>query len=181
MCDPVTMLVSAGVQAVGTYQQGRAAQRQADAAAAEDDYQAAVERSNAQGEAFNIRRAVTRQRGETLAGLAAAGVRIGEGSALDAEREVLEQGARDEYMALLTGDRRASAFAREAENKRRAGRDAKRAGTIGAFTSLLSAGAGFAKASGWRAFGPGFSGTQAPAPVETRTGMPVFQGYGGRY
>lgn len=180
MCDPVTMLVTAGVQAVGQIQQGKAAQRQANAAAAEDEYQAAIERSNAQAEAANIRRAGARQRGDTLSSIAAAGVKIGEGSALDAERQVMEEAARDEYMTILTGERRSSAFQREAEARRQAGRDARRSANIGAFTSLLSAGSSYAKASGWRSNGPGFSGTQAPAPVEDRSTR-SFNGYGGRY
>ncbi len=169
MCDPVSMLAATAVQAVGGIAQGRAAQKQANAAAADDIYQASVERDNAQAEAYNIRRAGARQRGETLAGVVASGVKIGEGSALEAERQVMLDYSRDEYMALLTGERRATSFEREAANKRRAGRDARRSANIGAFTSLLSAGGNYLKASGWRSAGPGFSGTQMPAPVESRT------------
>lgn len=182
MCDPMTMFAAAGagLQVAGQVSQGRAAQRQANAAATEDEYQAAVERSNALAEAATIRRAGARQRGETLAGIASSGVKIGEGSALDAERQVMEDVERDAYMTILTGERRGSAFEREAANKRRAGRDARRAANIGAFSSLLSAGANYARASGWGARGPGFSGTQPPAPVEDRSNR-GFGGYGGRY
>lgn len=179
MCDPVTILATgAGLNAVGQYQQGRAADQQARGAARESEYQAALALDDAQAEAANIRRAGVRQRGETLAGIAASGVKIGEGSADLAEREVMEAAARDEYMTILTGERQASAYRRQAANQRAAGRDARRAANIGAFSSLLSAGGSFAKASGWRSNGPGFSGTQMPAPVETRT---PFLGYGGRY
>lgn len=180
MCDPVTMIATAAttMNVVGQVKQGKAADRQARGAAAESEYQAAQALDDAQAEAANIRRAGDRQRGETLAGIAASGVKIGEGSTLDAERQVLEQAARDEYMTILTGERQASAYRRQAANQRAAGRDARRAANIGAFSSLLSAGGSFAKASGWRSNGPGFSGTQAPAPVETRT---PFLGYGGRY
>jgi hypothetical protein len=164
MCDPVS-IIGTTLSVAGQVQQGRAARRQANAAAAEDEYQAAVERSNAQAEADVIRRAGRKQRGETLAGIAASGVKIGEGSALDAEREVMESVERDAYLTILTGERRGSAYEREAEMKRRAGRDAARSANISAFGSLLSAGAGYARASGWRLNGPGFSGTQAPAPV----------------
>jgi len=167
MCDPITM-IAATASAVGSIQQGKAQQAQANAMAGESEYQAGVARSNAQAEAFNIRRAGARQRGDTLSSVVASGVKIGEGSALDAERQVMEDASRDEYMALLTGERQSSAYLREAENQRRAGRDARRAGNIGAFTSLLSAGGSYAKASGWRSNGPGFSGTQMPAPVESR-------------
>jgi hypothetical protein len=180
MCDPVSMLatVGTGMNVIGGIQQGKAADRQARGAAAESEYQAVAALDDARAEAANIRRAGAQQRGETLAGVAASGVKIGEGSALLAEREVMEQASRDEYMTILTGERQASAYRRQAANLRAAGRDARRAANLGAFSSLLSAGGSFAKASGWRSNGPGFSGTQAPAPVETRT---PFLGYGGRY
>lgn len=180
MCDPVTLIAGAatGLNVYGQVQQGKAADRQARGAAAESEHQAALALDDAQAEAANIRRAGARQRGETLAGIAASGVKIGEGSALDAEREVLEGAARDEYMTILTGDRQASAYRRQASNQRAAGRDARRAANIGAFSSLLSAGGSFAKASGWRSNGPGFSGAQMPAPVADRS---IYSGYGGRY
>lgn len=170
MCDPVSMIVGGGaiLQAGSAYKQGQDAKRQANAAAAEDEYQAGLERSNSLADAKSIRRAGRRARGETLSSYAASGVKIGEGSTLDVERELMEDVERDAYMTILTGERRANAYQREAANKRAQGRSAARAGTISAFTSLLSAGAGYAKASGWRSNGPGFSGTQAPAPVETR-------------
>lgn len=153
MCDPVSMFATAtAVQVGGNILQGQAARRQANDAAAQSDYQAAVEADNAQLEARMIRRQGARQRGETLSSIAAAGVKIGEGSALDAERQVMEDAAHDEYMALLTGQRRATAFRQEASNQRRAGRDAWRAGLINAGSSLLSAGSNFNKA--WGSRGP---------------------------
>lgn len=153
MCEPATMFLAAtAVQAGSSIMQGNAARKQANAAAAESDYQAAVERSNAQAEASIIRRQGQRQRGETLASIVASGVKVGNGSALDAERQVMQDSAHDEYMAILTGERRATQFGREADMQRRAGRDAQRAGQIGAFTSLLSAGGNYAKATGWKGF-----------------------------
>lgn len=167
MCDPVTFGFAA-VQAIGSMQQGRAQQTQANIAAGEAELAAGVERSDAAMEAARIRRAGEAQRGQTVAGFAGAGVKVGEGSALDAERQVMEDVARDEYMAIITGERRASGLEREARYRRMAGSDARRAGELGAATSLLSAGASYARASGWRSRGPGFSGTQMPAPVESR-------------
>lgn len=169
MCDPVSMFATAtAVQVGGKVLKGASARNQAYSAAAQSDYQAAVELDNAKAEAAVIRRQGARQRGETLSSIVASGVKVGEGSALEAERQVLQDAAHDEYMALLTGQRRASAFRQEASNQRRAGRDAFRGGIIGGFTSLLSAGSNFGKASGWGTRGPGFSGLQSPAPVETR-------------
>lgn len=170
MCDPVTMTFAA-VQAAGSISQGIGARRAADSQAAQYELQAATERDNAQAEAENIRREGSAARGGTLAALAGSGVTVGQGSALEAERKVVDDYLHDEYMAILTGDRRAGAMQETARQTRKAGRDAMRAGFINAGTSLLSAGA-----RGLRA-----GGTQAPAPVESRTPMPTFQGYGGRY
>lgn len=156
MCDPVTMTL-ATVQAVGAVQQGRAAKSQAYGEARQMDYQAAVERDNAAAEAAVIRRMGERARGETLAGAAASGIKIGEGSALDAERQVMEDAATDEYLALLTGDRNARSLEASASQRRAAGRAARNAGYMQGFTSLLSAGS--------KGFMPG---KQAPAPIVYR-------------
>lgn len=170
MCDPVTMTFAA-VSAVGAVSQGMAAKQAADGQAKQYELQAATERDNAQAEAEQIRRAGSAARGNTLAALAGAGVTVGQGSALEAERKVVDDYTADEYMAILTGERRGRAMQETAKQTRRAGRDAMRSGFINAGTSLLSAGA-----RGLRA-----GGTQAPAPVESRTPTPVFQGYGGRH
>lgn len=155
MCDPVSILASGVMSAVTQRGAGKVAQAEAYASAAEEE-------SNARAEAAVLRRQGERQRGAALAAIAASGVKIGEGSTLDAERQVMEDAYRDEYMVMLTGDRRARAM-------RRQGDDARRAGRINAVNSLLQAGAGAARAGGWRAYGPGFSGGQRPAPIEDRS------------
>lgn len=171
MCDPVTALAMAGtgLQVAGQVKQGRAAQRQADQDAARMEYQAAIEQDNALATADQIRRQGVRDRGQTVATIAASGVKIGEGSALDAEREVMQDAEADAYMAILNGGRAAQGLRSDAAATRRAGRQAKRAANIAAASTLLSAGAQGMRSSGWRSAGPGFSGTQAPAPVEDRS------------
>lgn len=167
MCDPVTALTVAGttMQVSGQLQQGRAAQRQANEDAARMEYQALVEQDSALAQAQQIRRQGESSRGQTLAAVAASGVKIGQGSALDAERQVMTDAETDAYLAILNGDRAARGLRSDAAATRRAGRDARNASQIGAVTSLLSAGAQGMRASGWRSRGPGYSGTQAPAPV----------------
>lgn len=159
MCDPLTItMAAAGAQAVGSITQGRAAKSQAYAEAGQLDYQAAVERDNAAAEAAVIRRMGERQRGETLAGAVASGIKIGEGSALDAERQVMQDSAVDAQLAILTGDRNARSLQASASQRRAAGRAARDAGYLQGFTSLLSAGS--------RGY---FSGAQqAPAPIINR-------------
>lgn len=162
MCDPVTMTLAA-VSAGSQVGQARGAKSQAYAEAGQMDYQAALDRDNAALEAGMIRRAGERERGQTLAGIVASGVKIGEGSALDAEREVMENAAEDEYLTILQGERSARALELSARQRRAAGRAAKRAGYIGAATSLLSAGAnGFGSFKGWDA--GGFNGTNDRGP-----------------
>jgi hypothetical protein len=171
----------AAVQAVGAVSQGMSARKAANEQARQYELQAATERDNAQAEAEQIRQEGSAARGQTLAALAGSGVTVGQGSALEAERQVVDSYVHDEYMAILTGDRRAGAMQETARQTRKAGRDAMRAGLINAGTSLLSSGAQGMRATGFRSAGPGWSGTQAPAPVESRTPTPVFRGYGGRY
>jgi len=162
-------MVMAGVQVVGQMSQGKTANINAGAEADMLEFQGRQAADEAQGEASRIRRAGSEARGSTVAAIAASGVKVGEGSALEAERQVMTDYAQDEYMAILTGARQKRAADMEAGNTRRAGREAKRASRLQAATTLLGAGAQSAQAGGWRSNGPGYSGTQAPAPVETRT------------
>ena len=167
MCDPVTMMaVGAGVQAASSIRQGNAARQSAEDQAGWDEYQAKVSRAEAEAQASRIRRAGRVARGETLAAVAASGVKIGEGSALDAERQVMQDFETDAAIAILSGDRSASVSMANATSRRRSGRDAQRAGYINAGTSLLSAGSAAMRHR------------QPLAPVENRD---IFTGYGGRY
>jgi hypothetical protein len=135
------MAAGATMEFSGKLQQGRAAQRQANAEAAGLEYQAAIEQDNALAQAQQIRRQGVRDRGQTVAAVAASGVKIGEGSALDAEREVMQDAEADAYMAILNGDNAARGLRADAQNRRRAGRDAKRASYLSAVGTLLSRGA----------------------------------------
>jgi hypothetical protein len=142
----------AAVSAVGQVQQGRAARSTANAQAAQDEYQGAVARDNSVAEAQRIQRAGRMARGETIGALAASGVKIGDGSALIDERQVMQDYETDASIALLNGTRAQAAANTSAANTRKAGRNAERAGYISAGTSLLSAGAQSARFSGWNPF-----------------------------
>lgn len=165
MCDPVTVAM-AGMQVVGSVRQGNAARQAADEQAGWDEYQAKASRAEAEAQASRIRRAGRVARGETLSALVASGVKVGEGTALDAERQVMQDYETDAAMAILSGDRAAMSSEAQAASRRRAGRDAQRAGYINAGTSLLSAGRATLR------------NRQPNAPVENRD---IFTGYGGRY
>lgn len=149
MCNPMLVLAaSATTQVIGGLAQGRAAQRAANEQAAQLDYQAAVDQDNAQAQAEQIRRQGRSDRGTTLSRIAASGIKIGEGSALDAERRVMEDSEVDASLAILNGDRAARSARAQAESTRRAGRDARRASYLAAAGTLLNAGAQGMRASG---------------------------------
>lgn len=139
MCNPV--LIGMGISAAASIRKGNAEKNAQDEAAASLNYQAAVERDNAQAEAQAIRRDGRRNVGTTIASIAASGVKVGQGSAADAERQVLQDTETDASMAILNGERRARGLDTQAVSRRRAGRDARASGYVGAATSLLSRGA----------------------------------------
>jgi len=177
MCDPISILATS-VTALGQYQQGQAAKAQANYQAGQQDYQAKVEQDDALATAEMIRKAGRRQVGEANAAFAASGVKVGEGSAGEVDREIYQGSEHDAFMSILTGDRRARGLREEADLTRAAGKNAARAGVINAFGTVLGGGYSALRNSGWRTAGPGFSGTQAPAPVINRD---VFRGYGDKY
>lgn len=164
------MTAVAGFQAINQIQQGNAAGRQFGLQAAMSEWQAEQAHDEGLKQAAMIRRAGARQVSESNAAYAGAGVTVGQGSALDLERQTLQDSEHDAFQSILSGDRQARGLQLEAVNLRTQGRMAKAAGRVNAVNSLLSSGAQGMKASGWRSNGPGFSGTQLPAPVETRGG-----------
>lgn len=149
MCNPLAFLItSAGMNAGSQIAGGITAKGNANLQAADMEYQAAVERDNAQQQATAIRRQGERDRGTTVTNIAASGVKIGDGSAADAERQVLQDAMTDERLAILRGDQTDRQLKARAAITRRAGRDALRAGYMGAATSLMSTYATYSAFSG---------------------------------
>lgn len=153
-----TAIQSANQQAAAAEEQGRSlasqAGQQQDAAAAQAD---------------QIRKAARRQRAAAEASFAAGGVDVGVGSAIAVDNEIARGGEFDALNAIITGGRGADSLTQEAIAYGKQARNAKMAGYGQAASSLLSAGAGAMKASGWRSNGPGFSGTQTAAPISDRS------------
>lgn len=129
MGDPITttlLVASTATRAIGSYQQGRAAESAA-------NYNATIERARGKAEARRVRRTGEFQQGEIRANVGKAGVRLS-GSALDALQEAIEVNEQDALMTEFN--------AREREYMiRREGRMAKRQGNIGAASALLRGGA----------------------------------------
>lgn len=154
-----------GMTAFNNVQQGRYAKAQAGLQAAMSDYQAQVEQDNALKMAEIIRRAGRKQVGQANAAFAGAGVKVGEGSAAEVERDITQGYEQDAFQAILEGNRRARGLQTDAAMERAQGRMAQAAGYVNAVGTVLGGAYQGMKSNGWRTGGPGFSGQQAPAPV----------------
>lgn len=142
MCNPAFFVMAAATVVGGMRKMN--AEKTANREAADSlDYQAAVDRDNALAEAQNIRRVGRRNVGTTLANIAASGVKIGQGSAADAERQVLQDTETDASMAILNGERAARGLNSQAFTRRRAANEAGMTAAINIGTSLLSRGSSF--------------------------------------
>lgn len=170
MCDPVSMVMAASttVSVLGQVQAGRAAHQQADMQADQIAYQGRVTRDDALAQAQMIRKQQRFAIGSADTAAAASGIKVGEGSAGEVDRSIYNDSEHDAYMAILNGDRRARGLDTEAALTRQAGANASRQAGMGALGTVLSSGYQSMIGSGWRTAGPGWSGTQRPAPVENR-------------
>lgn len=141
MCNPmVFMAASMAATAIGSARKGQAQKQAAGEEAADMEYQADLARDQGQAEASRIRRAGRRARGEAVAAIAASGVKVGEGSALDAERQVMQDYEQDAAIAILNGDRQGRVLDQRARARRRGGRTAATATYIEGAGSLLDQG-----------------------------------------
>lgn len=163
------MVAVTGMTAFNNVQQGRYAKAQSGLQAVMSDYQAQVEQDNALKTAEMIRRAGRRQVGQANAAFAGAGVKVGEGSAAEVERDITQGYEHDAFQALLEGGRRAAGLRLDGQLTRINGDMQETAGYVNAVGTVLGGMYQGMKSNGWRTGGPGFSGTQSPAPVETRT------------
>lgn len=149
MCSPTLFMAgSAGFSAMGSISGGNADRAQANYQAAQEDYQARVAQDDALAQADIIRKSARRTKAEASAAYAGAGVKVGEGSAEEVDRQIGIDSEHDAAMAILTGNRRARGLNQDAEMTRLAGRNAARSGVVKAFGTALSA--GYQISSGWR-------------------------------
>lgn len=156
----------AGVSAFNAIQQGHTASAMAGQQAQLDNYQAQVANENALETASIIRRAGRRLVSAQTAGYAGAGVKVGEGSALEVERQTDFDYEHDAYQAILEGRRRGRAMQLQGAMGQAQGDAQEAASYATAAGSVLGGMYGGLRASGWRTGGaPGYSGTQSPAPV----------------
>lgn len=140
------MAAGSAVSAYGKYQAGKAQQAAANYNAMIDEQNAKMARDQAAFEAdrqaSKLRRVVASQR----VGYLASGVTIS-GSAMDLLTDTVIQGEMDRLAIIYGGEAEAVSSLNQATANRMSGKAAAKAGTIGAFGSLLG-GAGSAYGTG---------------------------------
>ena len=164
------LISSTTISVFGQLQSGQAARAQGAMQGQQLDYQGKVEHENALQTATLIRRQGRYAVGSADVAAAASGVKVGEGSAGEADRQIYQDTEHDAYQAILNGDRRARGLNVQAVGARASGDIANTNAQLGAVGTVLSS--GYKVFSGWR------TQTQAPAPVETRypTPNPNYRG-----
>jgi hypothetical protein len=146
VCNPALIIMGVGavVSMAGQNQQGGAAKNAANAQGKLLDTQAEEVTDSGIQEAGKIRKMAEAGRGAAVASMAASGVQIGEGSALEVERKILSTGEEDAMMTLLNVDRQARSLRNQARIVRAGGQQAQTASQYQmAGTFLQAAGQGY--------------------------------------
>lgn len=137
------MAISAGVSVMGQLHEGQARKQAADAQALEHDIAAAQSREAAKQEADRIRKAGDRQAGSARAAMAGAGIVVDQGSAVNINEDIYRGAESDAFNTLLTGERQASAYNRQASMSRAAGDNAVTSSILSAASTAGQAYAGW--------------------------------------
>lgn len=141
MCDPVTlMMVAGGVSAMGQIQQGQQQKEMYNFQAQQALNEGAYAADAAQAQAEKFRRAGRLQRGEAKAALAASGVKLGEGSALEVDKNIMQSSEQDALSAILSGKRAQTSAGQEAQMLGKAGQYAQANSVLGAAGTVAQAG-----------------------------------------
>lgn len=151
MCDPVTAMMVAGtaMSVGGTIIQGQQQQDLANSQAAQASLEGAYRMDAAKVQAANIRKAGIKAKGTAKVTLAASGVKLGEGTALEVQKDITEMSEKDALTAILNGERAQSSAEYEAELLRAKGENAKTNSYFEAGSNVLAAGASYKK-GGWK-------------------------------
>lgn len=170
MCGPVSGMIalSVGLGGLAAYGQVQTANAAADAAEAQGKAiatQAGQEQDAANAQAERIRAAGKRQAAEATAAFSASGVSVDAGTPLKINEEITRGSSLDALNTIISAGRQGDASMTEAAGLGAKAAATRKAGQIQAASTLMQAGAQAATASGWRSAGPGFSGTQARAPI----------------
>ncbi len=144
------MAASTAVSAYSSYQQGESQKDWADYQARQAEADAKAEKSAAEVQAEKIRKMARIQAGEASASLAGSGVDVGEGTALNINKDIYANAEEDAVMTIFGGADRAARGNAEAAGYRLKGAQAQQAGYLNATSSLLSAAVSYGQANGWK-------------------------------
>lgn len=175
---PAMAGISTGLQAFGSASQGEAAHAaaQADAAVLEENARLANLDGAMEGEA--IRRQARQVEGEAIARMGASGIALGTGSALEWLRESAYEAEYDVLQRRYEAAARARGSRLEAASRRRAGKDARTAGYLGAAASIITGASDFyAQTKAGEQAERGRAARRPPAPMSGMT-MPVPPKFG---
>jgi len=151
MCTGMELLMIGGsaFSALGQITQGSQQKQMYHDQAQATVNNAAIEADSYTAQAEKIRKAGKTQVGEANAALAASGVKIGQGSALEVEKNIRTNVEQDALSAILSGTRTTTAAQQESKMLQKAGSNAQTNAMFGVGSTVLSAGAEYVK-SGWK-------------------------------
>ncbi|MBM5460288.1 hypothetical protein H8F21_22240 [Pseudomonas sp. P66] len=154
------MAASTAFSVYSTVQQGKQAQLNADAQSEQAQIDADNAASAAKVQADRIRKMARNQSGEARAALAASGVDVGEGTALNINEEIYGNAEEDAVMTILNGENQRKRGYTDASNMSLYGKQQRSAANSQAIGSVLNAGA---QVGMWKASAAGRNGTVSQA------------------
>jgi hypothetical protein len=163
------MVVSTAVKAGGEIAKGQAEAAEFNAAAANASSNAQIARDQTNANEETLRRQNKVRLGMQRAVAGESGFDPSSGSMLDMQGKSAGELELDALTTRYEGTLKALSFDNESASLRTRAKAAKRSGYMSAFGSIFQSAAGGMQRSGFGSRGPGWSGTQTPAPVETRT------------
>lgn len=148
MCTGVELVAAATIastaySAYSTVQQGKQAQLNAEAQSEQAQIDADNAASAARVQADRIRKMARIQAGEANAALAASGVEVGEGTALNINEEIYGNAEEDAVMTILNGKNQRQRGYTDAANMSAYGKQQRNAANSQAVGSVLSTGANY--------------------------------------
>lgn len=139
MCDPATLaLIATGLSTGTAIMQGEQQKDWADYQSDQAQADATAERQASILQAEKIRKFAKKQQSEANAALAGSGVNVGEGTAVEINKDIIERGEEDALMSIF-GDR-SSQYLQESEGYKIKGQAAQNAGYLNASSSVLAGG-----------------------------------------
>jgi len=156
----VALVAGTAYSAYSSVQQGKQAQLNADAQSEQAQIDADNAASAAKVQADRIRKMARSQSGEARAALAASGVDVGEGTALNINEEIYGNAEEDAVMTILNGENQRQRGYTDAANMSLYGKQQRNAANSQAIGSVLNAGA---QVGMWKASAAGRNGTVSQA------------------